>query len=144
MSIFREALAAARNAVHDTYAEPMTITAMLAGEYRAAVPDPARPALHVVTTVLHEFAARRTAAAGAENAVVERVGEKSFGKAFGFEAETAPTRISLDVAELGDWIPPSGTIFEANDSGRRFEVSHAGPQNGGRMTFFVVEIGTAS
>lgn len=136
MSLFDDTLAAARTAVRATYARAMVVTAMTAGEYRAATPDPTREPL-AIEGVLHEHVITRR---GGEEAIVERSDGGRPGGRFGIDLAGAPTRISFDLDALAGWIPPAGTIVALDDSSRRFEVTHAAPPNGGRIFLYVTEI----
>lgn len=136
MSLFEEALGRAREAVDGTYGQPMTVTAMVASDYKAAVPDPQRPPLTGIIGVLHEH----VTAKGGEPSVIERSDGGRPGGRFGVDIAAAPTRISFAVDTLGGWIPPEGTRIRLDGSGRLFEVNLAAPQNGGRIAFHVSEV----
>lgn len=135
MSIFDDALAAARGAVKTTFARPMTITAMLVSDYKGAVPDASRPA-YTIDGVLHEHATGR---GGSEEPITERSDGQRPGGRFGVDLVAAPTRISLDVADLAHGIPDAGTVITLADA-RRFEVLRAAPPNGGRVFLYVTEL----
>jgi hypothetical protein len=137
MSIFADALAAAREAVTGTYAQPMIVTAMVASEYRGASPDPARPAF-TVPGILHEHVVQRR---GVDEAtLVERTDGGRPGGRFGVDVAAAPIRISFDLVDLGGWEPPSNTRITVEASGRVFEVTHPAPRAAERIVLFVTEI----
>lgn len=133
MSIFDDALAAAREAVAATYGQPMSVEPKKEG-YSGSGPDPARPSF-VVTGVLHEFAQ----SGHGEPALIERSDGGRPGGRFGIDIAAAPTRISFDVAAIaGRRIAPGDLVLLID--GRRFEVTHAAPPNAARQSFFVTEV----
>lgn len=134
MSLFDEALAAARGAVADTYGRPMTITPMLPAKFKGGTVDPARPAFDAVG-ILHEFAI----GGRGEPALIERSDGGRPGRAFGVDLAGAPTRISFDLGDLAGRVPVAADRITLGD-GRVFEISHAAPPNGGRQSFFVAEV----
>ncbi|WP_454919221.1 hypothetical protein [Xanthobacter sediminis] len=134
MSIFDDALAAARDAVRSTFGMEMVITAMRAGDYTAGQPDPARPAYGAVG-VLHEHS---TVRGGEDGITASSDGSRRSGG--GVDVATAPTRISFDMADLRHGIPAAGTRIDMPGAGRRFEVAHAAPPNGGRCILYVTEV----
>lgn len=140
MSIFGDALGAARDGVRDTYAVPMTITPVVASDYKGAHPDPNRPPLPCGSGILHEHVINRRGAGDREGGVIERTDGGRPGGRFGIDIASAPVRISFDVADLGGWLPPQGTWIDIDGTGRRFEVTHAGPISAGRVTLFVTEL----
>lgn len=134
MAIFDDALAAARDAVKSTFGQSMVVTALRASDYCAARPDPAQPAYEVVG-VLHEHS---TVRGGEEGITVSSDGSRKSGG--GVDIATSPTRISVDVAALRHGVPSAGTWIDIPSAGRRFEVTHAAPPNGGRVFIYVTEI----
>lgn len=143
MGLFDDALDAARAAVKETYGRAMTLTAMTkAGDFKPAAPDPNRPPL-TITGTLHEHVTP-SASRAAEDTIIERSDGDRPGTKFGVDLAAAPTRIGFDVADLGGWMPPEGTIITmgAAPGIRTFRVSYAGPQNAGRITFYVTEVVT--
>ncbi len=136
MSIFGEALLAARAAVTGTYAVPMTVTAMVSSDYRGPTPDPNRPPLVDVPGILHEHVVQRR---GVDEAtLVERTDGGRPGGRFGVDVAAAPIRISFDLADLGGWEPTADTRIAVGS--RLFEVTHPAPQAAGRIVLFVTEI----
>lgn len=133
MSIFDDALSAARSAVDATYARAMTVEPRKEG-YSGSAPDPSRPSFDL-RGVLHEF----PSGSHGEASLIERSDGGRPGGRFGVDIAAAPIRVSFDLAALdGRHIVP-GDLVRLLD-GRRFEVTHAAPSNAGRQFFFVTEI----
>lgn len=138
MSFFDEALASARDAVAATYGQEMTIHPRSGG-----VADPDHPSFTAVG-VLHEFAVRRFGGTNQESGLSERVPGSRAGRRFDVTTPAAPTRISFDLSAppptgLGGAVPSEGTLIDLTD-GRRFEMTHSAPPNGGRVVLFVTEV----
>lgn len=143
MSLFDDALAAARQAVTDTYAVPMTLTAIAAnGRYKAGAPDPSRPPL-TIPGIFHAFAAGHHGrdGAGAQREGVERSDGSRPGARFGADMIAGEEKVSFNTDDLAGWLPPDGTLIDVPGRGR-YRVLQSLPANAGRQFFYVTDQGT--